>query len=172
MTKKVITTTILFLFIATINAQRRKEGYPFGILLNAEKNFTIYEKDSTANAVFLYERGENYFDIVDDRIQIVKKYHAKIKIINDKGFDQGNISIPYYHSNTLSEHIKDIKAVTHNGTIKTPVQPNNIHTIDINERWKDKRFTFSNIKEGSILEYSYTFITPYIYIFFKEISFC
>ncbi len=165
MIKKVIITTLFLFYTFNINAQKRKEGYPFGILLNSEKEFTIFEKDTTANAVFLYERGDNYFDIVDNRIQVVKKYHAKIKIINDKGFDQSNISIPLYHHNNSTERIKEIKAVTHNGDTKINLIPSKIYEVDINDRWKDKRFTFPNVKEGSILEYSYTIVTPYIYNF-------
>tara|TARA_R110002050_G_scaffold1281_4_gene9312 strand:+ start:54128 stop:56095 length:1968 start_codon:yes stop_codon:yes gene_type:complete len=150
------------LCILKTNAQ---EENSFGILTPEEKSFITYEKDSTANAVVLYEKGDNYFDIINNRIQIVKKYHIKIKILNEKGFDEGNIAIPYYHNENSSEKIEEIRGVTHNGTVKTSVIQSQIYSSDVHERVTEKRFAFPSIKEGSILEYSYKLITPYIYNF-------
>ncbi len=138
---------------------------PFGELKLSEENFKSFEKDTTAHAVFLYERGDNYFEVISNQIKLVKKYHAKIKILDEKGFDEGIIEIPYYHKGSASEEITGLKAVTHNGTIKTNVLPSQIFTTDENENWSQKKFTFSNIQKGSILEYQYTVISPYFFNF-------
>ncbi len=159
-------TCVLFTFLSSnlfSQASKRSKGHPFGELLLAEKNLTTYDKDSTANAVVLYERGENYFEVINGYIRLVKKYHAKIKILDKKGFDEGTISIYYYHNDDSSEHVKDIKAITHNEGEKMNLQQSKIYTKDINERWNEKTFTFPNIKEGSILEYQYKIISPYLF---------
>tara|TARA_R110000868_G_scaffold87807_2_gene245199 strand:- start:5290 stop:7257 length:1968 start_codon:yes stop_codon:yes gene_type:complete len=153
---------LVFLYFSIINAQ---ENDSFGILTLEEQHFTTYEKDTTANAIVLYEKGDNYFDVINNKIQIVKKYHVKIKILNDRGFDEGNIAIPFYHSENASERIEDIKGITHNGSVKTRLLKSQIYSTDVYERVTEKRFAFPNIKIGSILEYSYTLITPYIYNF-------
>lgn len=152
---------ILLLTLFCVYIVQAQEPNNFGKLTHPEKNFTIYEKDSTANAVVLYEIGNNYFEVIDRRIQLVKKYHVKIKILNEKGFDEADISIPYYKNNNVSEKVKDIKAVTHNGNAKIYVSSDNIFTNNINERWSEKRFTFSKVEKGSIIEYKYTLISPF-----------
>jgi len=127
----------------------------FGKLTNQEKTFSNYAEDPSANAVVLYEKGTNYFEIINQRIQLVKIYHAKIKILNEEGFDEADISIGYYHNKNAKEIVKDIKAVTHNDGNKIFVSQSNIFTNDLSERVSEKRFTFSDVKQGSIIEYQY-----------------
>jgi len=159
---KLFFVAIALLCFSITHAQKNDS---FGVLTLEEQHFSTYEKDSTANAVVLYEKGDNYFDVIKDRIQVVKKYHVKIKVLNEKGFDEGNIAIPFYHNDNSSEKIEDIKAITHNGTVKTSLLESQIYSTDVYERVTEKRFAFPNIKVGSILEYSYTLITPFIYNF-------
>ncbi|WP_298473055.1 DUF3857 domain-containing protein [uncultured Maribacter sp.] len=156
---------LLSITFTTFLFSQKKKGHPFGELLFSEKQLTTYDKDSTANAVVLYERGDNYFEIINGYVRLVKDYHVKIKILNKKGFDNGTISINLYHNNDSRESLKELKAITHNEGIKTILQQNKIYTKDLSERWKETTFTFPNIKEGSILEYKYKQISPYIFNF-------
>ena len=125
--------------------------------------FKVYDKDSTANAVMLFEKGNYYFAVVNDRIRLIKEYHARIKILNDQGFDEADIAIPYYHGDTFSESVVEINAITHNNLSKNHLPQNKIYDVDLNERWSEKRFTFSNVKQYSILEYSYKLISPFFF---------
>jgi hypothetical protein len=154
----------IFLFFFTLLSTAQEKN-TFGKLTSKDLAFTTYEKDTTANAVILYEKGDNYFEVINYRIYIVKKYHAKIKILNDKAFNKGNISIPYYHNKDYSEEIKELKAITHNGNFKTNLLSDQIFNVDINQNYQEKKFTFPNIKAGSILEYQYEFVTPFVYNF-------
>ena len=52
----------------------------FGELTPEDKALKSYEKDITAAAVYLYENGDNFFEIRDNYIWLITKYHAKIKI--------------------------------------------------------------------------------------------
>ena len=135
----------------------------FGNITNFEKNLTSYDKDPEANAIYLYERGDNYFKVIKNYIQLVKEYHVKIKILNEDGFDWGTVEIPLYHNGTTAEKITKIKAVTHNGDQQYNVLPAEIFTEDYSERWRVKKFTFPKLQKGSILEYAYTLVTPYDY---------
>lgn len=137
----------------------------FGKITDFEKKLTSYEKDPEANAIYLYERGDNYFKVIDRYIRLVKEYHVKIKILNEDGFDQGTIEIPLYHNGSSAEKVTKIKAVTHNGSNQHNVLPSEIFTEEYSERWRMKKFTFPKLEKGSILEYSYTIVTPYYYNF-------
>jgi uncharacterized protein DUF3857 len=153
----------LFLLVSHAFAQNRSLN--FGKITEIEKNLTVYAKDSSAGALVLYERGDNYFKVFANRILLVKEYHTKIKILDEKGFDEGTISIPLYHSGTSTERVTKIKAVTHNGDTQFNVLPSEIYTSDLSEKWKEQKFTFPKLQIGSILEYSYTLTSPYIYNF-------
>ncbi|SDQ29236.1 DUF3857 domain-containing protein [Flagellimonas zhangzhouensis] len=137
--------------------------FEFGELSIFESDFKTYEKDTTANAVFLYEKGENYFEVRNGYIMLITKYHAKKKIINKNGFDHADIEIPYYHSDRSTEEVSKIRAITHNNGVKSSLDQSNIFDEDINEHWSQKKFTFPNVQEGSVLEYSYEIQSPYLY---------
>jgi hypothetical protein len=137
----------------------------FGYPKNSEYDFTTFKKDTTAGAVVLYEKGDHYFTTVDNRTVLRKNYHVKIKIINKKGFESGNITLPLYFNTDNEEKLTHIRAITHNKRNTFEVTPGNIFTSDISENWRHKTFTFPNIKSGSILEYAYTVETPFYFNF-------
>lgn len=161
--KNIFINTILFLFVITYSFAQK--GHNFGELTNAEKTFSTYKKDNEAYAVVLYERGDNYFKIVKNRIRLIKEYHVKIKILNQKGYGEGTIEIPLYHNGTSTEVLSGLKAITHNDNEKINVLPSQIFTTDLSERWRKTTFTFPNIQKGSILEYQYKVISPYFFNF-------
>ncbi|WP_421805943.1 DUF3857 domain-containing protein [Flagellimonas sp.] len=135
----------------------------FGELTIFESAFKTYEKDTTAHAVYLFEKGDNFFEVRRGYVWLIKKYHAKIKILDKKGFSEADIRIPYYHSDTSTEEVNDIRAITHTDGLKHIVMDNNIFDAEVNEHWSEKRFTFSNVQEGSILEFTYEVQSPFFY---------
>ena len=125
---------------------------------------TIYDKDSTATAVVLYEHANRYPDRENDEIPRTD-YYFRIKILNKASFDLANISINLYKK----QKIEDISAVTYklneNGTVNTTyLSDKNIFTIKERDTWSVKKFTLHNIKEGSVIEYKYSIISPYLSI--------
>ncbi|MFK7813000.1 MAG: DUF3857 domain-containing protein [Maribacter sp.] len=137
----------------------------FSKLSESEKNLTSYEKDPEANAIVLYERGDNYFKVIDRYVRLVKEYHVKIKILNEKGFNEATINIALRKGDNSSEKLKKIKAVTHNGDKQFYVQKSEIYAKDIHEYRTDHSFTFPKLEKGSIIEYKYTIVSPYIFNF-------
>ena len=133
----------------------------FGMPSYDERHFEEYSKDTTASAVYLYEYGNNYFDIRDNYIWLITEYHAKIKILKPEGFEHATIKIPTYKGEKRSEKVKKLKAVTHNKNVKHVVQSQNIYNSDVSEKWSETRFTFSDVKVGSILEYTYEIQSPF-----------
>ena len=89
---------VLFLFFQLPLLAQQKQA--FGKLTKAEKDLEVYENEPSSNAVVLYERGDNYFEVIDHRIWLVKEYHTKIKVFNEKGFDHGTIAIPLKKNGT------------------------------------------------------------------------
>lgn len=137
----------------------------FGEITQADKNLISYSADPEAPAVVLYEKGDNYFEVINQYIRLVKKYHARIKVLNNKGFDEGTVAIRFYHSDGATEKVENIRAVTHNGDVRTYVMAEKIFTKDLGPTVSEKTFTFPDLKEGSVLEYEYKIISPFIYNF-------
>ncbi|WP_088341624.1 DUF3857 domain-containing protein [Robiginitalea sediminis] len=160
--KKSLLLGVILAVAGTLVAQ---EPHTFGTLTYKEKNFEQYEADTTASAVYLYERGDNYFDLDGNRIWLYKAYHAKIKILKPEGFDQGTVSIPYYRGADTSEKIMSIHAMTHNGTVRVGVAQDQIFYKDTGANWSEATFSFPDIREGAVLEYTYILRSPYIYNF-------
>lgn len=137
----------------------------FNKVNQGELNMKVYAKDTTAHAVVLEEYGENFFEVDNDRIWLIKHYYAKIKILDKQGLDAANIKIPVHKSAKSSEIIKNIKAVTHNPSEKNELAEDQVFSVDLNSFYTEKRFTFPNAKAGSVIEYQYTLQSPFIYNF-------
>ncbi|MDO6490680.1 MULTISPECIES: DUF3858 domain-containing protein [unclassified Cellulophaga] len=142
-----------------------QESYTFGQLSDFDKNFTVYEKDSTANAVVLYEKGNNQFLVIDNKILIEKKYYVKIKILKKEGLGNANIIIPFKSTEKISEIVFDINAITHNKDSQNNLSQSDIYRVGIGLNLGAVKFAFPNVKVGSIIEYEYTLLSPFIYNF-------
>tara|TARA_R100001369_G_scaffold79167_2_gene109138 strand:- start:2526 stop:4490 length:1965 start_codon:yes stop_codon:yes gene_type:complete len=152
---------LFFLFtICNAQAQQRRTA-EFGEPTQSEFSLFKYHKDPTANGVVLFESGKNYVEIVDNYIRLVKEVHRKIKVFDAKNFKHGAVEIPFYHDGDATEKVTKFKAITHNGQVKTYVADDALYTTDETQNWSLKKFAFPNVKDGSILEYTYRIESPY-----------
>ncbi len=152
---------IILLFISFNSFSQAKGTYTFGKLSQKNIDLKIYDRDSTANAVFLFEKGKTIFKQTHNSIIISTKYYAKIKIFNKEAFDLATIEIPIYNTKNASEKVKDIKAITHNGMQNIYLSKDNIFTDRISDNYSEVKFTMPNLKENSIIEYEYTLESPF-----------
>tara|TARA_R110002072_G_scaffold72354_1_gene173002 strand:+ start:22805 stop:24769 length:1965 start_codon:yes stop_codon:yes gene_type:complete len=134
--------------------------HEFGKPSQNEIDMEFYDKDADASAIYLYEKGNLYFQIKEDRVWIINEYYAKIKVFNVAKFD-ASIEIPYYTSTTFGERVEDLEAQTINDNTIYKVNPDEIFTQHDYGRWHSRVFSFNNVKDGSILEYRYTIASPY-----------
>ena len=152
---------LLLLFTIITNAQKEKSTQIGRATLN-ELQMAFYDKDSTATAVVLYEHANVYLDPNND-YNTRTDYYFRIKTLDKSASDLANISIDQYKKCK----VKNIKGITYNtsdiGAMqKSILSKDKIFIVDQNESWKTHRFTMPNIKEGSIIEYSYSIISPYL----------
>jgi hypothetical protein len=153
---------ILLLSFITINSYSQKNTeYTFGVLKNEELNLKIYNLDTVANALVLYESGNTVFKIKNDKVIISTKHYKKIKIFNREGYKHASFSIRLYNNKTGFESVDEIKAITHNHLNRTFLSKSDIFEEKVSENWKEVKFTMPNLKEGSIVEVEYTLETPF-----------
>jgi len=138
----------------------------FGSISEEEKNMMSYAQDKDAKAVVLFDKGKSMFIDHEGGYKIRFERHRRVKIFDKKGTDQADIEIPYYIDGYgKTEVVKGIKAVTYNwrdGQFEQKaVKATEIFKDRKSERWASKKFTFPDVQDGSILEYSYVLETPF-----------
>ncbi|MDT0556741.1 hypothetical protein [Patiriisocius hiemis] len=152
---------IAFTFSSLISAQIRQIA-EFGAPTDSEKEMKTYDKEPDSSGVVLFEKGDYQIKLINDYIRLVKKVHKKIKVFNADEFNKTEVFIPLYNSKNSKEKITEIKAITHNGDTPTYVSNDAYFESKEDENWTITKFTFPNVKDGSILEYTYTIESPYL----------
>ncbi|MBA3986309.1 MAG: DUF3857 domain-containing protein [Flavobacteriales bacterium] len=152
----------LILFCFTVHSQQ----YEFGKVSEVEINQETHALDPEAVASVIYKKGSLSM-VYQQGWKYVYEVEARIKIYKNEGFKHATISVPLYRIGAGNNEIfSGLKAFTHNsdgGKItKDRVKNEGIFDEDYNEFWDFKKFTFPNVKEGSVLEYSYKITSPYI----------
>ena len=155
---------LLFIFPFGINAQISKSA-KMGQTTLEELQMKFYTKDSTAAAVVLYDQG-NLYTYDNNLSELRTDYYFRIKILKNEGLNKATIRIPFFNNSNKNQQIKNIRAITYNsnnGTItKKHLSKNNINTIQLSSTWKEINFALPNVKIGSVIEYSYTKINPFL----------
>lgn len=127
-----------------------------------ELKMTTYTKDSIAGALVLYEEANRYPDESNQNSPRTD-FYFRIKIFDKSAFDLANITV-YLRKN---ERLIHTSAITYNLTEtdyinKKYLNSKNIYTTKQSDFWRFKKFTLPNIKEGSVIEYKYSIISPYL----------
>ena len=149
------------LLVSTFSYSQKDKSSKIGQTSIKELQMPFYEKDSSATAVILYEHANLYTD-PDNDYKTRTDYYFRIKIFHKNAFELATINIPLYQK----EKIIDIQAITYsfseNGSIKKDyISQNAIFSIKENDDIHTEKFTLPNVTEGSVIEYSYSIISPY-----------
>ncbi len=153
----------LLIFTTFSNAQEFK----LGKVTIAELEEKQHTKDPSANAAILFRVGEVRFGYSQDNgFAITTEVKTRIKIYNKEGYDQANQNVIYYTGSVNKELVIIDDAVTYNmvaGKIeKTKLKSDGEFDEKINKFRSRKKITMPNVKEGSIIEYSYLITSPNI----------
>jgi len=130
----------------------------------------FHPADTSAPAAYLFKKGNTYFELSDGNFQMVTEVECRIKIYKKEGYRYANEEVSYY---TGGKNIRVFfnDAYTYNfengEIVKTKLKSDGEFEQEINENYKMKKIAMPNVKEGSVIEYRYTIITPY-YTVFKD----
>lgn len=124
--------------------------------------------DTSTPAVVISDIGVSEFEgNSNGNFTLVFKHHKRIFIRNRKGFDAATVFISLYNGeNTAStEKLDDFEAYTYNvenGKIgETKAKKDAVIQEKINRERVLRKFTFPNVKEGCIVEFSYKIKSPF-----------
>ncbi len=159
---------LFFLFLFTVIKGQIVEP-KFGKIDIADLALTSYDKDTTADALILFDNGKSDFVLNNElSFQFVFDRHCGIKIFRKSAFNAGNFTIRLYKAGRGKEVMSNLKAVTYNleagKMVKTKLETNNIFRAE-SKNFTDVKFAFPEIKEGSVIELAYTITSDFLYNF-------
>lgn len=129
---------------------------------------TAYPIDSNANAVIIADVGST--EIVGNTkgwFSLLFKNYRRAHILNKNGYGVAEVMIPLYTDGNAEEELHNLKAVTYNleggKVVETRLDIKSaVFKEKINKNIVVRKFTFPNIKPGSIIEYEYKIQSDYL----------
>lgn len=160
---------LTFLLIVIAINWSYAQDYRFGKVSMEELKETAYPEDADANAAILYLNQKTHYDYNQQKGFVqVTEVHKRIKIYNKDGFDWATEEVQLRDNGSSREALTNLKAVTYtleNGKMEeTKLKKDGVFDEKNNKYWKTSKFTMPNIKEGCVVEFSYTITSPYISI--------
>ena len=160
-----LSALLLFFFFNQTHSQTKFNDTGFQVT-KADLETNTFAADTTANALVIYEVGNSYVDRESFRLKTEIK--RKVKIFNKGGFDKAEHEIVLYDNDKgRKESVNDIKATVYN------LENNRVQTSQFDKKGVFEvpegdhhirvKFAFPNIKEGSVIVYSYTIESPFMF---------
>ena len=163
MKKSTLILTFILLFINAYSQENflKELGKPSMY----ELQMTSYSKDTTAEAVVLYDAGEVYFANAETYFKMNFNRKLRIKILNQAGLKYADFEVPLYQENYRLEELIISKAVVYNlvdnKLEKSELDQKKVFEEKYGKNWVNKKFTMPNVKVGSVIEIEYEVVSPY-----------
>ena len=159
---KIALLVIIALFITSNNTAQEVK---FGKVTKKELEEKFYPNDTSANAVVLYKKRRTFYEYDGTNGWAVKtEVHERLKLYNKDGFESATKKVHLF-DDAGGEEKFTLKAYTYNlidGKIeKTKLEKSGSFKENISENWSSRNFTLPNLKDGSIVEWKYTVVSPY-----------
>ena len=139
----------------------------FGKIDKSDLEMTIYDKDSTAAAVVLYEEMDIRYQYDSQSLfKVINRYFVRIKILTNEGLSEADKYIVRYLGKNISvsERISGLSGNTYNlvnGKIEqTKLSKEHIFEEKTSETVSRTKFAFQSVKPGSVIEYKYELSSP------------
>lgn len=169
MNKRAILLSVI-VFLCFISNAQDKPDIKFNHVLPADFSTDKLKVDTSYGAVIIADVGNSSFEANNKGwFSLVYKHQRRIKIINKKGFDLASVQIPLYIStkSMAEEKLESLKASTYNlengVVVETKLGKDAVFKDKLDKSHVVKKFTMPSIKEGSIIEYSYTINSEFLF---------
>jgi len=147
---------LLFFIVCCSSAKAQSTELEIGHISATDMNIREYKDDPEAEALVLSDEAYSSYD---DEYKLITIRRVRIKILNQKGLDRGNIIIPFY-SRDKFEMIGKIDGVTYNynetnNIIPTYLDKKSVFTEKKDGYFSQKKFAMPAVKPGCVIEYTY-----------------
>lgn len=150
--KRVMLLILCCLFSFNLHSQVQK--FKFGDISLEELSMEAYPLDSGAEALYLVDKGEFFFNESD--LSMIMDVHVRIKILKESGSNWADVELRYVRGET---EIQKLKAATYNMVDGKMVKREVSRKEWVEEKFdndrRSKKLSFPEVKVGSIIEYTY-----------------
>jgi hypothetical protein len=150
-----VIATFIFCCVCS-SAFSQKDPMKFGDIPMEDMQMTQYDKDSSAAAIVLMDFGKTH----ENGRELLFERHVRIKILKTEGTRWADETIQLPVSGTDGENRLQFKASTFNlengQVIETALPKESMFREKFTRGIELQKFTFQNVKVGSVLEYSYS----------------
>lgn len=158
--------TLLCVWQSALFAQE-KLNIKFGKITAADFNLSNQSFDTSAGAVVIADIGKSAFEGNNSGwFSLSFSKHSRVKILNKNGMDAANVEIVLYTSGTAEERVANIKASTYTleggRVVETQLDKKSIFKDKYDKNFNTVKFTLPAVKEGVIIEYTYTITSDFI----------
>ena len=148
--------TLFFLLFITFTFSQKHNPFKLDNVTKEEVKMKFYEKDSSAVAVVLLEKGQTSVQN-SKKYPFVKHYYVKLKVLKKSGYDNATVEFPL---GSKSE-VFNIRGITYNLSdkgemLKSFLNEENIFKTNFHKKTTINKFTMPNVKVGSVIEYKYS----------------
>jgi hypothetical protein len=163
---------ILTVWCISVSLSAQKSPVKFGEIPAEDLTMTVYNADTSASAVILVDYGKVYMEVnvaglsknqgqysTSSNAHLVFERHVRIKVLRKSGLRWADVAIPLYHVGQAEERLTNLKGATYsveNGkTVATQMGDGGIFNEKFNKNINLRKFALPNVRQGSIIEYSY-----------------
>ncbi|SHE93819.1 transglutaminase-like domain-containing protein [Chryseobacterium takakiae] len=164
--KKIVFIALCSAQFIFVNAQKHKFLDPpkFNDADLSKQKSTL---DENAPAEILYR--SLHFSIDNTTGNLIKNTFYRVKIYDkDKAEDWLNVEIPLYQNGSDQESLSKMKAFTYNlengAAVATKVDKTSKYKSKESKNISISKLAFPNVKNGSVIEYQYEVISPFLFI--------
>lgn len=147
---------------------QEKSPVKFGKISATDFDLSKYNFDTSVSAVVISDIGSSSFE--GNRkgwFSLIFKHQLRMKILKKSAFEAATITIPLYSNGGDEEIISSLQAITYNlengNVVKSELDEKAIFKDKLSKNVVEKKFTFPAVKEGSIIEYSYTIHSDFLF---------
>jgi transglutaminase-like putative cysteine protease len=167
MLRKSVSLLLGTMCVCALTMGQDKSPARFGRVSPEDFKTTRYELDTSAGAAIIADIGSSAFESGNEWFIQVFKHYKRVHILKKSGYDEANVSIYLYMDGTDEERVTNLKAVTYNlengKVVETKLESKAVFTDKLDKHNIVKKFTLPAVKEGSIIEYSYTINSEFPY---------
>jgi Transglutaminase-like superfamily/Domain of Unknown Function with PDB structure (DUF3857) len=167
--KSKLVLAAFFCSLVLTSISQEKSKAKFGKITPEDFRPTSYAIDTSAEAVILADIGSTEI-VGNDKNGCSLQFnnYRRARIMKRSGYDIANIEINLYADGDAEEKLQSLKAVTYNlengKVVETKLDVKNaVFKEKIDKNRVIKKFTFPNIKEGSIIEYDYEVESDFLF---------
>ncbi|MEJ7767512.1 MAG: DUF3857 domain-containing protein [Chitinophagaceae bacterium] len=158
---------VLLISVGTISGQE-SPPIKFGVISSKDFDLSNHHFDTSVSAVIIADVGISSFNGNSKGwFTLVHKRQTRVKILNRNGFDAADVAVVLFSKEGREERMDNLKAVTYNmegdRVVETKLDNSTVFKEKISKNLVRKKFTLPAVKEGSIIEYSYTLSSDFLF---------